>query len=385
MTIRLCDEGGMFMELEPDLPNNEETLREAVEDDVLLGGAEGADAAARSCEGSQQWNLPAPDHVERDGGSHDGSHSRELELEREVATLSEEKEQLAMENGELLEEQRQLLERNTALAGEVNKLKEDIGREKKRCRSEWVRSCQLLIEYDELLAEKDKEIARLQTCLEHATARPDVTTLERERRRGRERETPSPGMEYSVLPSATSKLPTTQRSSHDASRDRASSERRLVRADRSPRSGLGKGGRVDASHRGERQRSATLDCAVGEGTRLPEERIVTPARRAKAPPVDPFSGEATGTFEDWLPSLQRAAAWNSCSDEEKLLQLAGHLRGRALQEWNLLQGSDKSTFEDAVCSLRTRLDLGSRALAAQDFRHTLQHDQESEGNVHRDT
>ena len=31
----------------------------------------------------------------------------------------------------------------------------------------------------------------------------------------------------------------------------------------------------------------------------------------------------------------------------------------------------------AVNSLRTRLDLGSRAIAAQDFRHTLQQEQES--------
>lgn len=56
-------------------------------------------------------------------------------------------------------------------------------------------------------------------------------------------------------------------------------------------------------------------------------------RRGKAPPVDPFNGETTDTkFEDWLPSLPRAAEWNCWSDEETLIQIAGHLRGRALQE-----------------------------------------------------
>ena len=102
--------------------------------------------------------------------------------------------------------------------------------------------------------------------------------------------------------------------------------------------------------------------------------MATPTRWGKAPPVDPFRGEVT--FEDWLPALQCAAAWNGWSNEEKLLQLAGHMCGRALQEWNLLQEFERETFDVAVGSLRTRLDPGSRALAAQDFRHTAQRDQE---------
>lgn len=93
--------------------------------------------------------------------------------------------------------------------------------------------------------------------------------------------------------------------------------------------------------------------------------------------MEPFSGETLDIiFEDWIPALQRAATWNGWSDEEKLLQLAGHLRGRALQEWNILQDSERPTFDIAVDSLKTRLDPGSRALAAQDFRHTVQRDQE---------
>ncbi len=53
------------------------------------------------------------------------------------------------------------------------------------------------------------------------------------------------------------------------------------------------------------------------------------------------------------------------------MQLAGHLRGRVLLEWNLL-GEDEKTFSVATQAVRTCLDPGSRALAAQDFRHMVQ-------------
>ena len=101
-------------------------------------------------------------------------------------------------------------------------------------------------------------------------------------------------------------------------------------------------------------------------------------RSGKAPPVDPFSGEtAELRFEDWLPSLERAATWNNWSEEEKLMQLAGYLRGKALQEWNLLDDTDKSTYQKAVAKITTVLGPGSRVMAAQDFRHTLQEEAES--------
>ena len=54
------------------------------------------------------------------------------------------------------------------------------------------------------------------------------------------------------------------------------------------------------------------------------------------------------------------------------MQLAGHLRGRALQEWNLLSDGDKGSYAAATQALRNRLDPGGRALAAQDFHHTVQ-------------
>ena len=101
------------------------------------------------------------------------------------------------------------------------------------------------------------------------------------------------------------------------------------------------------------------------------------ARRGKAPPVDSFTGEEPDVrFDDWLPSLERAATWNSWTEEERLLQIAGHLRGRALQEWALLDDATKRSYTQAVESLRARLDPGSRVLAAQDFRHTKQEEKE---------
>jgi len=60
--------------------------------------------------------------------------------------------------------------------------------------------------------------------------------------------------------------------------------------------------------------------------------------RGKAPPVDSFTAEdGKITFDDWLPTLERASRWNEWTYKESLLQLAGYLRERAAQEWKLLQ------------------------------------------------
>ena len=78
-----------------------------------------------------------------------------------------------------------------------------------------------------------------------------------------------------------------------------------------------------------------------------------------------------------LPSIVLYTSWNGWSDGESLKQLAGHLRGRALQEWNLLCEEEKATYQAAIHALRIRLNPGNRVLAAQDFRHAIQ--KESEG------
>ena len=78
-------------------------------------------------------------------------------------------------------------------------------------------------------------------------------------------------------------------------------------------------------------------------------------RRGKAPPIDSFTREDNEIrFDDWLPTLERAAAWNDWTEDEKVIQLAGYLRGRALQEWNLITTTDCTTYQSAVVALRTR-------------------------------
>ena len=49
-------------------------------------------------------------------------------------------------------------------------------------------------------------------------------------------------------------------------------------------------------------------------------------RRDKAPPIDSFTGEDNEIrFDDWLPTLERAAAWNDWTEDEKVIQLAGYI------------------------------------------------------------
>ena len=123
--------------------------------------------------------------------------------------------------------------------------------------------------------------------------------------------------------------------------------------------------------------TSTITDDVTTGGVTPVERTVggASARRGRAPPVDPYSGEDECIrLDDWLPALIRASTWNRWTEED---QLAGHLRGRALQEWDLIPSEDKQTYTIAIGSLRERLDPGGRMLAVQDFRHASQKDEET--------
>ena len=64
--------------------------------------------------------------------------------------------------------------------------------------------------------------------------------------------------------------------------------------------------------------------------------------------------------------------WNGWISEETLIQLAGHLKGQALQEWNLLEDSGKVGWQEAAKVLQGRLEHGNRTMAAQEFRHLCQ-------------
>ena len=92
------------------------------------------------------------------------------------------------------------------------------------------------------------------------------------------------------------------------------------------------------------------------------------AQKGKAPPIDQFTGEDEDTrLDDWLPALARVAYWNHWSPEECLMRLAGHLRGRALQELGLLEDSEKMNWDMAVAALCACLDPGNKQLAAQEL------------------
>ena len=135
----------------------------------------------------------------------------------------------------------------------------------------------------------------------------------------------------------------------------------------------------DLGDRNEDDDPPTLITAGAELPALPVSiRPPRPNRQSKAPPVDPFDSENPDvTFEDWFPTLQRAANWNRWSKEDSLLQLADHLRKRALVEWNLLSREENRTLASATEALCARLDPGSRTLSAHEFRHAVQKDAET--------
>ena len=54
-----------------------------------------------------------------------------------------------------------------------------------------------------------------------------------------------------------------------------------------------------------------------------------------------------------------------------MIQLAGHLRGRALLGWKLLDSKDKTTYQAAIKALRERHDPGD-SIAVLEFRHASQ-------------
>ena len=123
--------------------------------------------------------------------------------------------------------------------------------------------------------------------------------------------------------------------------------------------------------------SVSDDPDLGAGVDSVRRTSRQTVRRGKAHPVDTFTGEEAETrLDDWLSTIRRAADWNGWTLDDLLIQLAGHLKGRALQEWNLLSADKKKSYEGAVIALRNRLDPGSKIMAAQDFRHASQEEME---------
>ena len=59
------------------------------------------------------------------------------------------------------------------------------------------------------------------------------------------------------------------------------------------------------------------------------------------------SPPATPPTALWIPSLERAHAWNDWMEEELILHLAGHFNECALQEWSLLSPEVRKVYAQA--------------------------------------
>ena len=259
------------------------------------------------------------------------------DISAEIESLSEALEEVNRQNtelGDLLEQEKrrtaELTERleelttehttesTGELAGRITELEQALKAEKEKSKQLWCVSCQQVSEHDTVLASKDAEVEALKarnTELEASVSRSTAS---------------------SIVTGTGTHVPV--------------------------------GSSIEPPGSGSAHRPVSAPKSDS-----PPILTAKPGRRGKAPPVDPYDGENSEIqFDDWLPALHRAAMWNEWTDEESLVQLAGHLRGRALQEWNLLDGDSKKTFDSAVLVLRDSMDRGSRWLAAQDFRHVFQ-------------
>ena len=128
----------------------------------------------------------------------------------------------------------------------------------------------------------------------------------------------------------------------------------------------------------EQKRQRTPSSSDVDTVSISERQRSKDSRRGRAPPIDIFTGEDPSVrLDDWLPGLNLASRWNDWTPEERLIQLAGHLRGCAEAEWNLLSTDETRNFERANHNLRERLDPCSKVLAGQDFRRTVQTDNET--------
>ena len=243
--------------------------------------------------------------------------------------------------------------------------REQLVNEKGRYKELWSKYCERLLRDDELIALKGREVEELRKRLsdhEHPSRSPSRA------------DTPLHADPDSRVPSSTSdtllsrplgtspKASTASVAARSTPVDALSSRPLGTSPKASTASVVASSTPVDAlssKSPGTLLKSSTTSVVAGTPT-----AAGTSSRRGKAPPVDTFNGDAN--FEDWLPALQRSATWNAWTDDETLLQLAGHLRGRALEEWNLMDGSDRSDLKRATNVLKERLDPSSRMLAAQD-------------------
>ena len=247
---------------------------------------------------------------------------------------------------------------------EVTDLKQKVLEEKAKLRQSWKTSCEHLAEQDAIIAAKDEEIAELRHTLSELTGggreRRDVTTHG-------PAVTPRAETPHAIEEGATCAAPTAVplRPPGDHSIPGTPHHTLSGAGTREPASGDTFHGSIrrETSHWTDRPPPGAIPTFPTTTTpphslthsdpsgHLHSRGHVHPdrTRRGKAPPIPFFSGEDPAVnVDDWLPSLERASTWNGWSMIEKLMQLPGYLKGRALQEWSLLSPTVQQDYTAAI-------------------------------------
>ena len=179
----------------------------------------------------------------------------------------------------------QLTSLNEELTAQVSNVREEVGRlgdalkkETERVNEMWQLNCMQLSGFDEAIIAKDVEIDRL---------RAKIAELEASR-------TP---VAEAVRPHAV----TPPHAGHVTPRSEVT-----------PRFHDSVAAHVTLTHTSDVAHVSSRGSAVEH---VPTRSTPIPTCRGKAPPVSEFTGENPDcTLDDWLPSLERASAWNSWSN-----------------------------------------------------------------------
>ena len=280
----------------------------------------------------------------------------------------------------IAELQEALHESEVRMTQASEELEQQLAAEKEKARRSWKINCEHLAEQDTLITTREEEIAALKRRI-----------AELEAGASREREgskTLSSGVVLAGHPNShysseivESARPVSRGVEESLLHPHSVPPRTHVpplRTGVSPRGDAHTASHcLDTSHSKADGALAHLDTSRTEGS-TSSAVMLDRQRRGKAPPIEFFSGEDPAiTVDDWLLNLERAATWNRWSTTEKLMQLPGYLKGRALQEWRLLSQTEQEDYTIAIQALRGRLDPGSKTMAAQDFRHSRQKSSES--------
>ena len=257
-------------------------------------------------------------------------------------------------------------------------LRQQLVTAKEKANSSWRMNCEYLTQQDTVISAQDEKIA---TLLQRITELESLLSSHRDVRASPSRVAPArascrPGNTESVTTRVTQlSYPQPERVSPLSSTVTPLPEHDSSRELHGPEDASSDITSDSASQKQVDSLTKPENAAPAGSTHSdhPSTGLSTQQRRGRAPPIEFFSGEDLAiTVDDWLPSLERASSWNGWSTSEKLMQLPGYLKGRALQEWRLLSQAEQNDFTTAVSALRARLDPGSKTMAAQDFRHSLQ-------------